>query len=250
MIYIDDREETKTQKLLNSDLLKHFPTFGAQAEACRLPFGDAMMEVHGPEGPLLLGVERKKVHDYLDCIETGRLSGHQLIGMKETYDIRVLMLEGHWKPHDPQGILMEGFSGGMSWGYARPRGQRVMYAKLKRHLISLSLAGVIVDYSRDPFHTAYNINEYAEWGKKKWDDHTSLQEMHKIAIPTLNHKPSLLRRWAADLDGVGMKMSALAERRFRSALDMAQADESEWLRIPGVGVKTAQSIVREIWKRR
>ena len=250
MILIDDREENETKKKKNLDLLQHFQRLHVPAEATHLDYGDAMFEINGPEGPMLVGVERKRLHDLLNCIRDGRFSGHQNIGMKETYGITVMMVEGHWKPHEPEGILMEGYAGGISWGYARPRGQRVMYSALYRYLISAQLSGVIVSYSRDPFHTAYNIYEWQQWGQKKWDDHTSMMNIHKLALPSLNRKPRLVQKWASDLEGIGVKMSAMADRHFRSALDLANADEQEWLRIPGVGVKTAQSIVREIWRKR
>lgn len=247
MILIDYREENATKRAANLDLKRHIERLGVKVEVTDLQFGDAAFEMRGPNGPLMVGIERKGIHDMLSCIDDSRYNA-QRIGMKSMYDISVLMLEGHWKPHDPEGILMEGFSGGISWGYARPRGARVMYSKLYRYLISVTLSGVIITYSRDPFHTAFNIVEWYQYGQKR--DHTSLLEIQKVAIPTLNRKPSLLRKWANDLDGIGTKMSELAERNFRSALELANADESEWLRIPGVGVKTAQSIVGEIWRKR
>lgn len=249
MILIDDREETISKKKANLDLLQHFGRIGVKAEMAHLDYGDAAVEMNGPDGVLMVGIERKRLHDMLNCIDDARYNA-QRIGMKQMYDLSVLLIEGHWKPHDAEGILMEGHSGGMAWGYMRPRGQRVMYAKLYRYLISVRLSGVILDYTRDPFHTAFNINEWHEYGKKTWDQHTSLKELHRIAIPTLNAKPSLVRKWANALDMIGTKKSELAERHFKSPLALANADESEWLRIPGVGVKTAQDIVREIWKRR
>jgi ERCC4-type nuclease len=233
VILIDDREENKTKKALNQDLLQHFHRMNIPAEMTRLEYADAAFEINGPEGPMLVGIERKRLHDILACVQDGRYSGHQRIGMKDMYGISVLMIEGHWKPHDPEGYLMEGYSGGISWGYCRPGGQRVLYSKLYRYLVSVGLSGVIVSYSRDPFHTAFNINEWRQWGQKSWDAHTSMMDIHKVAIPSLNRKPTLVQKWANDLEGIGVKTSALATRQFRSALELANADESEWLRIPG-----------------
>ena len=50
------------------------------------------------------------------------------------------------------------------------------------------------------------------------------------------------------MEGIGVKLSLDAERVFKKAGRLAAADETEWLKVPGVGVKTAQSIVREVWK--
>lgn len=231
-------------------MVGHLKQMGIPTELSDLQYADAAFEGRGPEGTIAIGVERKTLHDLLNCIDDGRLSGHQLIGMKNMYDIRVVIVEGHWKPHEPQGILMEGFNGGTSWGYCRYRSQRTLYSKVYRYLISLSLSGAIVTYSRDLWHTSYNVHEWFHYFQKKWDDHTSMKELHKIAVPSLSFKPSLVRKWAQDLTDIGTKKGDLAARHFRKPITLAQADESEWLKIPGVGVKTAQSIVREIWGNR
>lgn len=224
------------------DIIKRL---GVPAELNDLQYGDAAFEGRGPEGTIAVGIERKALHDLLHCIDNAKLSGHQLIGMKHMYAVRVVLVEGHFKPHE-QGWLMEGFNGGTSWGYCKPGGQRVLYSKLYRYLISLQLSGALVIFSRDIFTTCYNIVEWYHYFQKPWGAHTSLLEMQKVAVPSLNFKPSLVRRWANELPNIGLKISELAERHFKSPIKLAQADESEWLRIPGVGVKTAQQIVREI----
>lgn len=230
----------------SKELLPLIKRAGVQAELTSLSYGDFCFEGHGPEGTLTVGVERKTLHDMMTCIDDARYSGHQRIGMKGMYDVSVLMVEGHWRPHEPQGFLMEGFNGGLSWGYFRARQQKAAYSKLYRYLLSVSLSGVIVSHSRDQWQTAYNVCEMFHYFSKPWDKHTSLMEMHRLVLPTLNRKPSLVRKWAADLDGIGTKLSEFAERQFKKPIQLATADESEWLRVPGVGVKTAQQIYKEI----
>lgn len=246
MILIDSREEGPDKKKKNLDLIQHIRRQNIKVEDTYLPFADAAIEIHGPDGIALVGVERKRLHDMLNCVEDARYNA-QRIGMKNEYPVSVLMIEGHWKPHDPDGFLMEGFNGGMTWGHMKPKGNRVLYSKLYRYLISVAMAGVIVQYSRDPFHTAFNLCEWHGWGTKKWDDHTALREIQKFALPTLNARPTLKQKWANAIDGIGVKKWPFVDRLFRSPLAMAQADESEWLKVPGVGVRTAQAIVKEIW---
>lgn len=250
MILLDYREENETKKRARLDLKRHLQSLRVPVEQVTLEYGDAAFEMKGPEGPMMVGIERKGIHDMLNCIEDARLGGHQLVGMRENYDLSVLMVEGHWKPHDPSGVLMEGFNNGMSWGFCKPRGAATLYSKLYRYLISVSLSGVIVTQTRDPWHTAFCIAEWWHYGQKEWDSHISLKQLHKVALPTLNGKPSLTRKWANAIESIGVKKSELAERRFRSPLALANADETEWLKIPGIGVKTAQAIVAEIWGKR
>lgn len=247
MIIIDYREETKTKQAQNLDLIPHIQQLKVPVEKGDLQFGDAAFEGRGPHGTISIGIERKALHDMLTCIDDARYSGFQRVGMKQMYTISVLMLEGHWKPHDGMGILMEGFNGGTTWGFCKYRSQRTMYSKLYRYLMSVSLSGVIVTQSRDPFTTAFNICEWFHYFQKPWNAHTSMLELQQIAIPTLTGKPPLVRKWANDLEGIGTKLSGEAARLFKKPITLANADEMEWLRIPGVGVKTAQSIVREIW---
>lgn len=249
MILIDVHEDNVTKKAKNTDLTAHFQRMGVAVEPASLPYNDAFFEGKGPKGTIGVGIERKRLHDMMDCIDTNRFN-MQRAGMKMMNAVSILIVEGHWKPHE-NGLLMEGFSGGMSFGFFGGRGRHQMYAKLRRYLFSVSLAGVIVCYTRDPFHTAYDINEWYQYFQKDWDKHTALMEMQKVAIPTLTDvKPPLVRRWARDLDGIGDKLSAEAARVFKTPIALATADEQRWLRVPGVGVKQAQKIVKAVqgWK--
>lgn len=246
MILIDPRGGNTKDRDIPQEMVEHIKRIGVKCDKADLQFGDAAFEGHGPHGPIMIGIERKSLHDLLMCIDDGRISGHQRIGMKQMYAVSIIMVEGHWRPHDGNGLLMEGFNGGTSWGFCRYRSQRTLYSKLYRYLCSVALSGVIVSYSRDVFQTCFNIVEWYQYFQKSWNQHTSMLETQKIAVPTLNAKPSLVRLWANDLSGVGTKLSLDAEKLFKKPINLAMADETEWLRIPGVGVKSAQQIVREI----
>lgn len=222
---------------------------GVKCDAVPLQFGDAAFEGNGDDGTIGIGVERKRLHDMLNCIDDSRYSAHQRVGMAKMYRKSILMLEGHWKARE-DGILMEGFDGGTKWTPCKYRSQSVMYSKLYRYLLSIALSGVIITYTRDINHTAFNICEIFHYFQKQWRNHTSLLEVQKLNIPALSGKPTLTRRWASDLEGVGVKFSIEAERMFKTPINLAHSDETEWLRIPGIGVRTAQDIVKEIngWK--
>lgn len=228
------------------ELLTTLLQIGLKAERTSLPYGDFCFEGKGPEGDINIGIERKTLHDMMACIHDHRFGGHQMPGMKSLYDIRILMVEGHWKPNNPNGHLMEGFNGGLNWGFFRGRNGQAMYSQLYRYLLSVSLSGFIVLHSRDPWHTAYNIKELYAYFQKPWDQHTSLKELHTLAVPSLGGKPTLTRLWAHALKDIGTKLSDMAERHFKKPITLATADETEWLRVPGVGVKTAQRVYKEI----
>ena len=225
---------------------------GVPCELTQLEYGDAALEGNGPDGPISIGVERKTLHDMLACVEDARYSAHQLPGMKALYDKSFLMLEGMWECGNNalQGVLVQGFNHGNSWGPLRTAGNRqVLYSKLYRYLVSVALSGVIITYSNSLTHTAQNIVELYGYFGKQWRQHTALREVQKLNIPVLGHA-SLCRRWAQEITDVGVIHGEEAERLFRTGLRLANSDESDWLKLPRIGVKTAQQIVREIrdWK--
>lgn len=222
---------------------------GVPVQLSELEFSDACFEGNGPKGSTMIGVECKRIHDMLDCIDSSRYVDHQRKGMAQMFGVSILNVEGNWRAHDPDGWLMEGFrkrDGEMSWGYCKPGGRPVKYEKLYRYLLSIALSGVIITYSRDLFGTAFNICEIYHYFQKQWDEHTSLLSIHAPSPPDMRDRPSLVRRWAYALTDVGAKTSIDLERRYKTGGDLADATEDELLQVPGIGKKTAKQIVREI----
>lgn len=239
MILLDSRTGSK-------ELLPYVKQLGVPAQLETLEFGDVCFEGNTARGRGLVGIERKTLHDMLNSIDSSRYSGHQLPGMAQTYQQSFLIVEGLWKPHWPTGVLMEGFNGGSTWTNCRHRSSRTMYHSLRRYLFSVSLAGVVVLYSRNLEQTAYDVVELSHYFQKPWQSHRSLLQLQKMALPTLTGKPSVTRKWAADLDGIGSELSLDAERLFRTPIALAQADEAEWVKLRGVGALTAKRILQQI----
>lgn len=70
--------------------------------------------------------------------------------------------------------------------------------------------------------------------------------MHKLNIPSLTGRPTLLQRWAAELDGIGVKHSQGALKIFKTPYELASSDESDWIKVPGIGAKLARSVIKQI----
>lgn len=226
------------------ELIPYIERIGVKAERAAIP-ADVCFEGNGPDGRILVGFERKTLHDLLHCIDDARLTAHQLIVMGQMCAVSFVVLEGEWKPDDQgSGTLYEAKDG--HWFPARYRTSAVAYAKLRRYLYSLSLSKVIIIYTKNIYHTAYDICECYHWMQKKWADHTSLLEIQKLNLPSLREKPTLVRRWAADLDGIGVKLSQDAARLFKKPIELANSVESDWMKLPGVGAVTARSIYKQI----
>jgi ERCC4-type nuclease len=81
---------------------------------------------------------------------------------------------------------------------------------------------------------------------KEWRQHHSHEGFYKqpTAGPLSLTKPSLVRRVAAEVQGIGWEKSRDVERRFKSCIDMVLATDKEWMEIPGVGPTIAQRAVK------
>jgi ERCC4-type nuclease len=229
----------------SGELKPYLQKLGLTVEVTTLEFGDACFEGKGPHGSILVGVERKKLHDILHCIDDARYAGHQRIGMQADYQVSVLIVEGLWRPHWPEGWLMEAYRG-VNWGQSRPGGRRITYEKLRRYLFSVHLSGVMVLQTTSVEHTARDIHDLYHYFQKRWTDHRSMLETQKLQVPTLTQKPTLVRLWATDIDGVGTVKSQAAAKVFRTPYDLATSDEQDWMQIEGIGAPTARKIIQQI----
>jgi ERCC4-type nuclease len=185
----------------------------------------------------------------LDSIDNAHYAGRQRGGMKLLYGINFLAVEGLTKPHEPDGYLMEGFNGGASWGRCRYQ-HDLPYSKLFNYLVSVALTGVIITLSRDMYHTAYNVCCLYEYFRGPWDAHTSMREIQKLPLYGIGGRPSLVKRMAAQIDGIGVKLAEAAEAHFGTS-DLAvermmTATPAEWAKIKGISLQTAERIVKEI----
>jgi ERCC4-type nuclease len=248
MILVDPRSGPESQQYRTTvdSLVSHIRRIGVSCEKGSLEYADLAFEGNGPNGRVMIGIERKTLHDMLHCIDDSRYSAYQKIGMGQMYQVSILMIEGVWKPYDPDGWLMEGFKGGASWGLCRYRSSSTPYTKLFNYLLSIQLSNIIVCQSRDLWGTAFNATSIYAYFQKPWESHTSMLETQKLQIPDMRIKPSLVRRWAAEIDDIGVKHSLQAEDLFKTPIRLANSDESDWIKLSRLGVKTARKIVSQI----
>lgn len=246
MILVDSR-------IGSCELLPYIKKRGVECEESLLDFGDVYFEGNGKDGRNSIGIERKTIQDMLNCIQDNRYLD-QRRGMLATYNQCYLLLEGRWQPNYRDGTLMEGRprrGNEPFWQPVKFCSKPVMYSTLRRYLYSISASGVVVMYTSEMQHTAYDITEMYHYWNKPWSSHTSLLGVHSVAIPDMRDKPSLCRRWASSIQDVGVKLSLEAERLFKgSPVKLANSAETDWVRIKGIGVKSAQNIMDEIWDRK
>lgn len=238
MIYIDNRVGSK-------DLLPLLPKNSAQLT--HLEYGDAAFLGRGvDETPISIGIERKRLNDFLTSMATGRLSGHQIPGLKASYDVVYLVLEGVWRPDPRSGILEKPMARG--WGTVHIGARTFMAKEIWSYLNTLQiLVGVVVWCSGNARATAQWItNLYHWWNSKPIDAHKSHLKPYVGCAQLSTKRPELVQRVAAELVGVGFERSKAVAKRFNSLLEMVMASEEDWKGIEGIGKVLAKRIIKEI----
>lgn len=216
------------------------------AELGQLAYGDVEIVGNGPDGlPILVGVEYKKLPDLIQCMETGRLTGHQLPGMTETYDVIWLLVEGIWRENLSTGLIE--VPEGRSWRSLRT-GRGITSSALEGYLMTLQQKlGIKVMRTGVVSQTVdwlYQLNRW--WTGKEWEDHRAHLTFDNSAAIAHLTRPSLIRRMAKELPGVGYDRSGHVAAHFTSPVAMVLADEREWASIKGIGKETARRVVRAL----
>ena len=250
MIALDYRTGSK-------ELAPLFHPFGIQVDLCALDFGDLAFEGNGPHGRCMVAIERKRISDLIQSIESRRLSGHQLPGMADAYDYAYLIVEGLWRPGS-EGQMEVGHgtldSDGPTFGgrWASARGRALHYRAIDNYLATLELlAGVIYRRTMNPLETVFTVVDlYRWWNEKLWGEHSAHLSVYAPAIAkqgkgrlNLAHREvSVAEKMAMQLPGVDSKAQLIAAH-FGSVRAMVNATEAQWAEIPGVGKPTAKRLV-------
>lgn len=232
----------------DADLLKALGDF-----ALPLPImvGDVCFTGEGSGGKtLVISCERKHAGDLAQCILTGRYQSQLQTAHTNGADVFILILEASQLRPNPDDGVLEQLNWGVNprtlhrcqvWEAVRPT---ITYSRFDQYLTELQyLAGVI-------FKRTYDVKETAAVIKALWlnfqtppEGHNSLHTVyHQPRQGILLVKPSLVRRVATELKGIGWEKSGAVAEHFKSVLDMVQASTQEWSKIPGIGKKIAEDI--------
>lgn len=187
-------------------------------EETSLDFGDVAFTGRGfKNAPLDIGIEFKMLSDIIACCRDGRFSGHQLPGMRKTYDHSWLMIEGEWR-HDPKSGLVtqnRGFRGG--W---QPVPGKMRASEFEKHIYTFEMCGgVHVRYTNTREDSVRAISDlYRWWTDRALDSHTSHLAVH---TPVTLGDVSDFRKAVMAWPGVGLKASKSIEKLFKGSIEKA-----------------------------
>ncbi|HEX9595962.1 MAG TPA: ERCC4 domain-containing protein [Anaerolineales bacterium] len=246
MIWLDSREkrsDSASSRRRHDDLaelLSLFHAVGLRTQRKQLTFGDMAFEGHGPRGPAGIGIERKTVSDFISSLLSGRLTSHQIPGMRKLYDYCYLIIQGITRRNMDSGLL-ETFSYG-KWHPLTLGPRTVPHSMLDSARWSMEIqGGLIVRMTSSDRNTVEEIAGIYRGWQKPWDAHSSFKSLHLPSSPTVViHPPSIARQAAALLPGIGWERSGAVAARFRTMEDITGATISEWAEIDGIGKATAE----------
>ena len=214
---------------------------GAPVEMVTLDYGDVAFFGSGRA----IGVELKKLNDLLQCIFTGRYSGHQLPGMARQYQEVYLIVEGIWRPNPDDGVLET--RRGASWVPVMLGRKTWMYRDFDNFLNTIDVkGGARIKRSNSPSETARIVYGLYQW----WQDydghraHLAINRSGRDAA--LLTEPTFTYEVATRLPGLGIVKGGMAAGHFETVRRMVNATEKEWASLPGIGKKLAKDIVK-VW---
>lgn len=233
MILIDDRTgSAELEPLISCDTL-----------VCRLDYADFAWPGFGPDGPVMVGVERKALHDFIQSMTTGRLSGHQLVGLTQQYDWVYIIVEGIWGPDRKTGILKTNRG---KWRTVHHGSRTFMARDLYNFINSMTiLCGIVVVQTSNKWETGKWLEACHSWWQKDWDKHKSHLQFHKPVTYASLRKPDLVTRVASQFDGIGWDKAKALGRRFPLLEDLLFATKEDLMEVDGIGPKLAESIIRQ-----
>ena len=237
MIMVDDRAGSK-------DIIRYIPP-GVKTSLCRLDYGDCMWVGEGDKGYVTVGVERKTVTELLQAITTGRLSGHQLIGMQSWYDHLYLVVDGLWGVDDNGFITVRR---GQQWTSTMPDGRQVRLSYMTNYLNTLNIkVGVSTILLPSLYVTAQWVVHTYHWWQKPWDRHKAHTQFYvepperPLLVP-----PSLFCRMMKELDGVGWDKARALDEHFNSIEVMLAVGVKGLMKVPGIGKVMAKRIIYQL----
>jgi len=212
----------------------------------RLEYADCMWAGNGPTGSTLVGVELKTLSDLLSSMQSGRLMGHQLIGMAQEFPYRYLVVEGSWRTDQDTGTLETWRPGG--WRPFTLGNRRFTGRELEAFLVAVgAVAGTHVIQTRGRAHTGEWVSTCYSWWQKEWKRHQTTSAWKTISEEGAPKnaflvRPNIVMRVAKEIDGVGWDRARKLGERYSSVLELALATEDELMTVDGIGKKVAAEI--------
>lgn len=241
MILIDYRKGSKELE----------PYIQTAHKIATLEFADFCFTGLGEDGPAMIGIERKTIGDMMSSMNSGRLSGHQLIGLLDQYAYVYLLIEGIWRPNPKSGVLEK--RRGKSWTPVHHGKRKYTARELWNYVNTLAImCGVHTVYTTGMAQSGLWLDSTYTYWQRDYSSHKSHLKFHRQDVKPKGKKAVMLRpptpfeRIISGVSGVGFGTATLLEKHFKTPLELALATEDQLTSIKGIGPKIAKLIIREL----
>lgn len=226
MIYIDDR-------IGSAEIAQYLPI--KLRTVTHMDYGDGWWFGKGPDGPCPIGFERKTIGDLVACIQNGRLSGHQLIGLVNNYSYRYIIVEGKLNIHKSGDLYLS-------------KHRRVPARDIFNYLNTLQqICRVDWIHTNNLQATANWILYTYRWWQKDWDKHHAHKQFfHSPPPKVFLFRPTFLTRVLKEFKGVSWERAQALAARFQTLRNLCNATVEDLKEVDGVGSTIAASIISEI----
>jgi ERCC4-type nuclease len=248
----------------SGELLPYFKPYDVPVEVVQLDAGDAAFCGNGPNGPVLIGYERKVLLDAINSMRDDRFMGEQLPKLLDQYGLSItIILEGIWRAGPESGAIeIKGYDRGAggykksTWVPVQTGSRWVMYRELDHwlstleHKISFEAGRQfnVVRTADEAQTAAYLVSRYKWWNDKEWEKHDSYKTIYSPDVPNPPGRkgfsiprPGPVEEVACRFPGVREKAWSFG-KRFESVHQMVNANETELESVEGIGKKGAATI--------
>lgn len=197
-------------------------------------------------------VERKKLGDIISCIENGRYLAQwqqaREAGWEDMWFCAEIDKSFREDPHT--GMIR--VKRGNKWYDMKPT---FMWSRVEDFLFQIQwILGVKLIRTSSPEETGRAVARLYQMYSDPPENHKTLQKIFTPAcgdknedvVSRLFNKPSVLRKVAVQLPGIGWERSKDVELVFGSIRELALADVPQWRAVPGIGKKVATQVVEEL----
>lgn len=223
------------------------------SEVTKLEFGDVSFAGWGPDETVLsVGIERKTIRDLVNSIQSGRLSGHQLIGLLEWYHVVYILIEGAFRVRGNVVEVMEGGKWKPLHSNVKP-GHTFGYIEIANYLNTLAnITNVKVWMTENIQTSALWIRHTYYWWQKKYEDHKAHLDFHQGPVLPKRMRmtrPTTLQRMIKEIPGVGWDRAMEITKLFPTMEEVMRATDKDLIRVPGVGKVLSKEIFKELHRK-
>jgi ERCC4-type nuclease len=244
---IDPQGANADGKGSSRDLIEPMRALGVRVREKLLDSADVMFVGRGNGGePLTIGVEYKKVGDYISSMK-GRMQGEQLPKMLKTFDRRYLFIEGDFE-HDAQGRLLR--RAGRAFWKIHP-GAPPAIELLKRLFVMELCGGIYTVWTRNQRQTClWLLALYRTWTDKDLDKHKSHLALYAPDLdPRLGEDIPWFRDACGRLPGISYERSKAFEDTFEGSMEnLMNASIADIANVTTNGRKLGHSAAERIYR--